>query len=84
MNFRKLFFSMRSTRYGFPGGASGKESTRQCRRHKDTGLIPGLGRSAGIGNGTLLQYSCLENLTDRGAWWATVHRVTESDTAEGA
>ena len=36
------------------------------------------------GNGTLLQYSCLENLTDRGAWWATVHRVTESDTAEGA
>ena len=51
---------------------------------KDTDLIPGLGRSAGIGNGTLLQYSCLENLTDRGVWWATVHRVTESDTAEGA
>ena len=51
---------------------------------KDTGLIPGLGRSAGIGNGTLLQYSCLENLMDRGAWWATVHRVTESDPAEGA
>ena len=51
---------------------------------KDTDLIPGLGRSAEIGNGTLLQYSCLENLMDRGAWWATVHRVTESDIAEGA
>ena len=46
-------------------------------------MIPGLGRSPGIGNGNPLQYSCLENSMDRGAWWATVHEVTkESDTAE--
>ena len=42
---------------------------------KDTDLIPGLGRSPGVGNGTPLQYSCLENSMDRGAWRATVHGV---------
>ena len=46
------------------------------------GSIPGLGRSPGGGQGNRLQYSCLENLRDKGAWWATVHRVTESDTTE--
>ena len=47
----------------------------------DTGLISGLGRSPGEGNGNPLQYSCLENPTDRGAWWATVHGVVKkSDT----
>ena len=46
----------------FPGGVSGKESTCQCRRHeRDSGSIPGLGRSPGVGNGNPLQYSCLEN-----------------------
>ena len=45
---------------------------------KDEGLIPGSGRSPGVGNGTSLQYSCLENSMDRGAWWATVHGVTKS------
>ena len=45
-------------------------------------LIPGLGRSPGEGNGYPLQYSCLENSTDRGAWRATVHGVSESDTTE--
>ena len=49
---------------------------------RDTGSIPGSGRSPGGWNGTRLQYSCLENSMDRGAWWATVHRVAESDTAE--
>ena len=44
------------------------------------GLTPGLGRSPGGGYGTLLQYSCLQNPMDRGAWWATVHRVTQSWT----
>ena len=44
------------------------------------GSIPGLGRSPGIGNGNSLHYSCLENPMDRGAWWATVHRVTKSQT----
>ena len=46
----------------------------------DLGLIPGLGRSSGGGNGNLLQYSCLENPMDRGAWWATVHGVAKSRT----
>ena len=44
----------------------------------DLGLIPGLGRSAGEGNGNPLQYSCLKNHTDRGAWWAAVHGVAKS------
>ena len=48
----------------------------------DLDLIPGSGRSPGGGNGNPLQYSCLENPMDRGAWQATVHRVTESDMTE--
>ena len=46
----------------------------------DLGSIPGLGRSSGEGNGTPLQYSCLENPMDRGAWWATVHGFTKRQT----
>ena len=42
------------------------------------GFIPESGRSPGVGNGNSLQYSCLENSIDRGAWWDTVHGVTES------
>ena len=50
---------------------------------RDTGLIPGSGRSPGEGNGNPLQCSCLGNPTGRGAWWATVHGVTkEWDTTE--
>ena len=49
---------------------------------RDGGLIPGLGRSPGGGHGDPLQYSCLENLIDRGALWATVHGVAELDTTE--
>ena len=60
---------------GFPGGPSGKESACNAG-HMDT--IPGLGRSPGGGHGNLLQYSCLENPMDRGAWRATVHRVAKS------
>ena len=62
---------------GFLGGSGGKESTCSAG---DLGLIPGLGRSPGKGNGYSLQYFCLENSMDRGAWWATVHRVTKSWT----
>ena len=47
---------------------------------RDSSLIPGSGRSPGEGNGNPLQYSCLENSMNRGAWWATVHRVTQSQT----
>ena len=46
----------------------------------DTDSIPGLGRSPGGGNGNILQYSCLENAMDRGAWWATVHRLAKHRT----
>jgi len=46
----------------------------------DPGLIPGSGRSTGEGNGNPLQYYCLENPMDRGAWWATVHGVAKSET----
>ena len=57
---------------GFPGGSDGKESTCNVG---DSGLIPGWGGSPEEGNGHPLQYSCLENLTDKGVWWATVHGV---------
>ena len=48
----------------------------------DASSIPGSGRSPGGGHGSPLQYSCLENLMDSGAWWATVHGVIELDTTE--
>ena len=47
---------------------------------RDTGSIPGSGRSPGGGHGNPLQYSCLDNFMDRGAWWASVHGVTKSRT----
>ena len=49
---------------------------------RDAGLIPGSGRSPGEGIGNLLQYSCLGNPIDRGAWWARVHRISKSWTHE--
>ena len=67
-------------RTSFLGSTSGKESVCQCRRCKRLGLIPGLGRSPGGGHGNPLQYSCLENPIDRGAWWATFHGVAKSQT----
>ena len=62
---------------GFPCSSVGKESA--CSTG-DPGSIPGLGRSPREGNGNPLQYSCLENSMDRGAWWAIVHGVTKSRT----
>ena len=52
------------------------------RNARDLGLIPGSGRSPGGGRGNPLQYSSLENPIDRGAWWATVHRVAKSWTRQ--
>ena len=63
---------------GFPGAASGKESTCQCKRHKRHSLIPGSGGSPGGGHGYTLQYPCLENPMDRGAWWAILHGAAKS------
>ena len=64
---------------GFPGGSDGKESACNAR---GPGWIPGSGRSPGEGNGNPLQYSCLENPMDRGAWRTTVLGVVELDTTE--
>ena len=64
---------------GFPGGSDGKESAFNAG---DLGSIPRLGRSPGEENGNPLQYSCPENSTDREAWQAIVHGVTELDTTE--
>ena len=58
----------------FPGGSDGKASAYNAG---DPGLIPGSGRSSGEGNGTPLQYSCLENPMDGGAWKATVYGVAK-------
>ena len=55
-----------------------KKPTVNAEDIRDRGSIPGLGRSFGEGNGYPLQYSCLENPMDRGAWRATVHRVAKS------
>ena len=62
---------------GFPGGSDSKESACNAR---DPGLIPGSGRFPEKGSGYPLQYSCLENPMDRGAWWATIHGVIKSPT----
>ena len=57
----------------FPGGSERKASACNAR---DLGSIPGSGSSPGEGNGNPLQYCCLENPVDGGAWWATIHRIT--------
>ena len=63
---------------GFPGGSDSKEAAA-CNAG-DPGLIPGLGRSPGKENSNPLQYFCLENSMDRGAWGAAVHEVAKSQT----
>ena len=65
---------------GFPGGASGKEPTCQCRRHRKCELNPWVGKIPFRRDGNPFQYSCLENPMDRIAWWTTVRGVTKSWT----
>ena len=67
---------------GLPGWCSGKESACQCMRCKRCGFNPWVGKIPEVENGTPFQYSCLENSIDRGAWWATVLGVSESDMTE--
>ena len=76
INFQSILTICR----GFPGGSDSKESACCVG---DPGSILGSGRSPGEGNGNPLQYSCLENPMDRGAWWVTtVHGVTKSQTQQ--
>ena len=60
-----------------PGDTVIKNLSANAGNAREEGLIPGSGRSLGAGNGTPLQYSCLENPMDRGAWWPTVHKVSK-------
>ena len=69
-----------STSQGFPGGAVVKNLPANAGDIRHASSMPEWERSPGVGNGTPLQYSCLENPMDRGAWWATVHGVTKSQT----
>ena len=59
-----------------------KNLTANAGDVRGVSLIPGLGRSPGRGNGNTLEYSCLENSMDRGAWWAIIHGVTKTDPTE--
>ena len=65
---------------GFPGGTSGKEPACQCRRHKRCGIHSWVGKILQGGHDNQLQYSCLENPMDRGAWQASIYGVTQSWT----
>ena len=59
----------------FPGGSVVKNLPADAGDPRDKGSVLGLGRSSGVGNGNLLQYSCLENSMGRRAWWATIHGI---------
>ena len=69
---------------GFPGGVVVINPPANAEDTRDTSSVPGSGRSPGGGNGSLLQYSCLENSMDRAAWWATVHGIPKSLTGLSA
>ena len=69
-SFKTFLYNLSSLMYliDISGGVSAKESACPYKRHRDVGSIPGLGRSPVVGNGTPLQYSCLENTMGRGVW----------------
>ena len=66
-----------SVHWSFPGGAMVRICLPYAGDAREVHLIPGLGRSPGVGNGNALQYSCLDNLMAKGVWLATVHGVTQ-------
>ena len=74
------FWYLRGILRGFPGGTRGEILPANSGDTRDTGAIPGVGRSPGGGHRNPLQYSCLENATDRGAWRTVVSRVAKSQT----
>ena len=76
--FLRIFTVIFVLYLGLPGDACSKEPICQCRRCKRHRFNPWLGRSPGVRNGNMLQYSCLGNSTDSGAWWATVHGARKS------
>ena len=74
-----LFAQMLASLFGgFPSGAVVKNPPANAGDARDVSLIPGTGRSPDVGNGNPLQYSCLGNPMDRGAWWAIVHGVPKN------
>ena len=75
--YSHLIFVLSHHDQGFPGGSDGKEAALNAGA---LGSIAGLERYSGEWNGNPLQYSCLENSMNRGAWWATVHGVTKNQT----
>ena len=78
--FSLSIYQLMANYLGFPSGSGGKEATRNAGVAEDVGLILGSGRFPGGENGKPLKYSCLETLMDRGAWRATVHGVSKSQT----
>ena len=72
-----VYFASAFPFWQFPYGSNGKECTWN---EGDPGLMPESERSSGEGNGSPLQYPCLENSMDRGVWWAMVHKVSKSQT----
>ena len=65
---------------GFPGGSVVKNPPANAGQARDVGSIPGSGRSPRVGKSNPIQYSCLENSTDREAWWALIHGIAKSQT----
>ena len=73
-------YASRLARLGFPGGTVVRNLPASAEDIRDTGSIPGLGRSPGVGNGNPLQFSCLEKSIGRGARWTPAGGVTKSPT----
>ena len=77
---KNIYFCFTMLNLWLCGGISGKETDSQGRNVRDMGSIPGSGRSPGEGNVNIVQYSCLENPMHKGAWRATVHKISQSRT----